>query len=255
MTLIAHFTNSTEFSVNFFTTFDNSLSISLQESENISELMHSLQGAFSETIYVYSPVISVLLEKQKELSLLSIGLGLGYIEIMIVSQILAKKKSILDSEYFCIQSFESNENLIYFFQNFFLGKKIPFLFEQAYKDILIKMSEYFKVSFEEIINYINKLIQNNKFILNNKFSSETILKKSVNGIFFDAFSMKSTPELWEINLINNILHKNHLLNFCCFSTYASRSMLKKQLKEHNFKIIPKLGFSGKRECIFAIKEK
>lgn len=254
MSLFAHFSNSVEFSVNFFKTIDHSISISLQEAENISELMHSLQGAFSETLYVYSPVVSFLLDKQEKISLLSIGLGLGYIEIMVVSQLLARKKSILDNEDFCIQSFESNKNLICFFKDFFLGKAVPILFEDTYKDIVSKMAVYYNLAAIDIMNYMKKLIFNNKIILNSKFTNETKLVRPVSGVFFDAFSIKSTPDLWQMNVIKNVLQEKNLLNYCCFATYASRSILKKELKECNFKIIPKVGFSGKRECIFAIKE-
>lgn len=214
--------------------------------------MHSAQGAFAETLYVYEPVVKWVTDNKLEPSFLVIGLGLGYLEILIVAYYLKYDPQKLTEPSFLIQSFESETKLIAYFKHYFLKQDIPFLFLDCYKNILEKISHYYNLSFTQLFNTVEALILKEKIVFSNSFTVSTNLIKPVSGIFFDAFSSQSSPELWEICLLQNIFKKENVLPYCCFATYASRGLLKKQLKVHSFKVKIRKGFMGKRECLFSI---
>ncbi len=216
--------------------------------------MHSKQGAFAESIYVYEPVVKWVIDNQLEARYLVIGLGLGYLEILIVSYYLKYDPQKLTDNSFLIQSFEKETKLILYFKNYFLQQETPFIFAKCYKSILEKVAHYYELPIALLFNFMQKFILTEKIVFKNSFTSSTILAKPVAGILFDAFSSQSSPELWEEPLLQNILQTENLLPSCCFATYASRSLLKQQLRKHNFKVQIRKGFMGKRECLFSILE-
>ncbi|WP_397600126.1 MnmC family methyltransferase [Silvanigrella sp.] len=249
--LISHYNEGKDFFADFIRTLDNSISIQIGKNEDQYELMHSESGAFSETIYIYLPVLESILKNNLKPIFLSIGLGAGYIEIMIVA-FLMKNLYLRDNiNDFCIESFESENRLIYFFKSYFLEKEIPTPFKNCYDHILELNANYFKLDKNALKLEIKNLIIANKINFNQKFLMTTNLKTPVFGIFFDAFSSHSSPELWETELIENIFSIKNAENKCIFATYASKNLLKKQLKSNQFHIHKKKGFSGKRECIYA----
>jgi len=249
--LISHYNEGNDFSADFIKTVDNSISIKIGKNENQSELMHSESGAFSETIYIYLPVLESIVKNNLKPIFLSIGLGAGYIEIMIVAYLMKNLYLKNNINEFCVESFEGEARLIHFFRSYFLEKEIPLPFKNCYENILELNSNYFELDKNILKLEIKNLIMANKINFNQKFLNSTILKIPVYGIFFDAFSSNSSPELWEEDLIQNILSTKNAENKCIFATYASKNILKKILKFNKFLIHKKKGFSGKRECIYA----
>ncbi|WP_186645227.1 MnmC family methyltransferase [Fluviispira vulneris] len=239
------------FSAHFYKTQDNSWTVSIVSDEIQTELMHSQSGSFSETIYVYLPVVDFVIKNNLDPVFLSIGLGVGYIEIMLFAYLLNKNISDEYLSKLFIFSFEKEEKLIQFFTAFFLDKSLPKSFHACYSSILQLNSEYFSVDKNELKLFIREFILKNNFVINNKFTSETQLTKPASGIFFDAFSANSSPDLWHESYIDNILSQENCASSSAFATYASKSMLKRKLKENHFNLLKKKGFAGKRECVFA----
>jgi hypothetical protein len=182
---------------------------------------------------------------------LSIGLGLGYIEIMTVSFYLANNSSALEHPLFYIQSFEKEKIFISLLKKYFKQEKIPINFKKCYDKIIDLNSNFFSIEKKLLINTINKLIARKKLIFYNEFSEISVVKFPASGIFFDAFSAQSTPDIWHESVLKNILNSKNCNQESAFATYASRISLKKILKENIFILHKKRGFAGKRECIFA----
>jgi S-adenosyl-L-methionine-dependent methyltransferase len=235
----------------FQNTSDGSLSLKLSKNEIETELMHSDRGAFSETIYVYSPVIEFIVRYNLNPIFLSIGLGVGYIEIMIVAFLIGKSPHLLENNLFCIQSFESENILIKLFKGYFLMEEIPEPFKICYDKIIDLNSEYFLIEKDTLKNMIRNMILNYKIVFNKGFLENSNINNPAHGIFFDAFSAQSSPGLWEEKVLKNIFHRRNCSLYSSFATYASRTFLKKVLRENHFILEKKKGFSGKRECIFA----
>ena len=243
--------NNEKISAFFLSTDDGSLSLKLEKSNNATELMHSNRGAFSETIYVYSPVVEFIVKNNLNPIFLSIGLGVGYIEIMIIAYFLGKDSYLLKNKEFCIQSFESLNFLIKFFRGYFLKEEIPESFKLCYERIIELNCSYFLVDKKILKEEVKNMILSNKIIFNKEFLVDSNIEYPAHGIFFDAFSSQSSPELWEENVLKNILNSQNCSLKSSFATYASRTSLKRVLKENHFILKKKKGFSGKRECIFA----
>ena len=66
----------------FEATEDGSQTLRLGLGEGASEAMHSLRGAFSETDYIYGEALRAALTRGWPLNVLSMGLGLGYVELL-----------------------------------------------------------------------------------------------------------------------------------------------------------------------------
>ncbi|BBH53511.1 MnmC family methyltransferase [Fluviispira sanaruensis] len=252
---VADYRDEDGFSALFYKTQDNSMTVSIVSEKMQTEMMHSQSGSFSETNYVYLPVVDFVIKNRIEPVFLSIGLGVGYIEIMLFAYLLNKNISDDYLSQLFIFSFEKEEKLIQFFTAFLLDQPLPVSFQACYSSILQLNSEYFSVDKMELKLFIKDFILKNKFVIYNKFTNETQLTKPANGIFFDAFSANSSPDLWNELYIDNILSPKNCSSSSSFATYASKNMLKRKLKENNFNLLKKKGFAGKRECIFAYRIK
>ena len=110
-------------------TADGSPTLRLQGQEP----MHSLQGALSETLYIYGPVIELALE-QPEPRLLSVGLGLGYNELLTMALSLRAEKT------FSLVSLESEEWLRDEFVSWASGSENSLLHE-VYQSLLGPMAK------------------------------------------------------------------------------------------------------------------
>ena len=75
--------------------------------------------------------------------------------------------------------------------------------------------------------------------------------KSIDIVYFDAFSPNVQPELWSKNILSKI--------YCCmdndgiFVTYSANGKLKRNLKEIGFSVEHLQGPKGKRVITRAIK--
>lgn len=238
-------TNDTSFL--FYKTQDNSVSVSLTSATQSTELMHSVDGAFSETIYLYENVVKFVVDNNLPLHFLSIGLGIGYVEILICAYLL--KHTI--TQPFQIFSFELEIDLRIFFSNFFAEKEIPHLFKESYEQILNLYSSHYELQPLELKNFIKEKIESKQIKFYEGFDLNSEIQETVYGVFFDAFSANTCPNLWTDILITKIL------NLCgpkaAFATYASRAHLKKALQEKGFYLEKKVGFGGKKESTFAFK--
>ena len=68
--------------------------------------MHSLQGAFSETVYVYAPVWQHVRSQGLPPHYVSMGLGLGYVEVLLARAY--HQASVQEQQALRVVSFESD---------------------------------------------------------------------------------------------------------------------------------------------------
>ena len=231
----------------FYKTKDDSISVSLKSENYSTELMHSVDGAFSETIYLYSDVLKYALNNSIEIVFLSLGLGIGYIEILVCAYVLKN----FPGKKFTLFSFEKEDDLRIFFQKFIFEEEIPAVFQEAYTQILNLFCVHYEINYVELKNEIRNRIKNNEIIFYGEYNLQTNLEAPINGLFFDAFSINTSPELWTDDLIEKIL--NSCATHAAFATYAARTQLKKLLVSHDFKLEKKKGYGGKKESTFAFR--
>lgn len=225
------------------TTEDGSPSLSLPPTW---EPMHSLEGAFSETLYIYQPTVEAALKNAIKPVFLSVGLGLGYNEILIACETLQHKRKELK-----IYSYESENFLIYNFMNWIKGQPSESDLLEVYDRILQRFSECYKLPTSAIKMTLLEWLETNQLKLNNSLSEETTLVPA-NAILFDAFSSKTTASLWTQDFLNYFFTQS-TGDPCYLSTYACTGELKRTLEKYGFEVEKRKGFGKKRQSTFASK--
>ncbi len=215
------------------------------KSRSAEESMHSHRGAFNETLYIYGEALE-LCANSDYFSILSVGLGLGYNEIL--STCLAIKYKRQDSFY--LESYEKDEFLILQFKNWAAG--IHSSLTPVYNQILNLFADHYEIDAQVIKQQLNDFINNKNIILKKALGFTTNFNKKFNVVLYDAFCSRTSPELWQPSFLDFIL-KSMANKNSCFTTYACKTTLNKVLIDNNFKIHNKKGFAGKRESTLATK--
>lgn len=218
------------------------------------ESMHHSGGAAAETEHIYRPIGRGLFS-QKLISLgfsprfLSVGLGLGYIEMMIARESLIAGGPQLES----LLSFESvpalRQNLLgWIAEDVSLSEEIVRTYDRVAHHIL-KNSTWTTLHLK---NRMRDWYEQGRWRLQAKIEDAQKGDEFFCGIFYDAFSAKTDGHLWNEEFLNQFL-----LDFaapqCLLSTYACLGTLKRALKQQNFQFIKRAGFQGKRNSTFAYR--
>lgn len=213
------------------------------------ESMHHSGGALSETQFIYGPIVQMLFEASVSPRFLCVGLGLGYIEMLVALESLKKPDSKLDF----LLSFESEESLKVLFLDWLTDKEIPPECRETYElaaSLLLQGTEYDLQNLKEVLLEWKK---NGKWVLEGPLENCSALAQKYdqfNGIFYDAFSRKTSEGLWSEEFLNLFLQQLAASD-CLLATYASLGNLKRALKEQNFEVIVRPGFQGKRNSTWA----
>lgn len=204
-----------------------------------TEQMHYSTGAATETIYIYGEAIKRAqdLMSGAKSRYLVVGLGLGYIEILI---------SLLTSgEFKHILSFEKDEDLVRDFSQW-CGAVDFKLYDQVTHSLLDQLQ--MNVPLEAVkASLKNKLTLNSALI-----DPQNISSKKFNVICYDAFSSKMDATLWNADFLEQFVQE-YSADQCVLASYSKTGALNRALKKNGFKLIERKGFSTKRECTLAIK--
>lgn len=235
----------------FITTEDGSPSLRLQisrgEDEPLSEAMHSLKGAFSETLYIYGTAIELAMKERFTPRVLSMGLGLGYVELLAAG--LAVKNDVSD---FGGESFEIVPELREWFGTWLTGGEIPSEFAKTYDDIEGRTSRHLELKPGAAKAALAESILAGRWQVREALTPSTKFSGLFGAICFDAFSSKSTPELWSEEFLMSFLAKAGAPS-CVLSTYACTGALKRSLRNSGFEVQIREGFSSKRDSTFAVR--
>lgn len=204
-----------------------------------TEQMHYSTGAASETIYIYGEAIkqAQAFIQSSESRYLVVGLGLGYIEVLISLMSRGNFKHIL--------SFEKDADLIQDFLDW-QNAQDSNLYDQVTQSLIDQL--HMKHSLDEV-----------KRSLKDKLEIKTALESPLNPtsqkfnvICYDAFSSKMDTKLWEADFLDRFV-REYSADLCVFASYSKTGALNRALKQNGFKLIERKGFSTKRECTLAIK--
>ncbi len=207
-----------------------------------SEAMHHSAGAASETVYIYGAALSLArdLFKTDQIRHMVIGLGLGYIEILIAL--------MTHFQFQTIDSFEVEEKLVTQFKNW-IFKEESLIHDQ----VIAKLSKFSNVRYEKnfFISQFQEKINSNIFKIHQQINMNSVDKK-FQIIHYDAFSSTTDQTLWSEEWLSRFINK-YCDQHCVFVTYAKTGILNRVLKKAGFKMIKKAGFAGKRESTLAYR--
>lgn len=270
----------------FVTTADGSptLRFRLDNGASESEAMHSLKGALSETQYIYGTAMELALAQGFAPKILSLGLGIGYVEILAAAVICKHAQhhpDVLEQVYG--ESFELDADLRQYFllwatreshgeglhsSGFSVEKRepleanidkknslkqpLPMEFFELYQQILFSTAKLLDIDPQEIKNTLRSWFENHQWKLREALSVETEFTQKFSCICYDAFSSKTSPELWTEEFLSQFF-----ATVCepgaTLSTYACTGVLKRSLVNAGFTLRIREGFASKRDCTLALR--
>jgi hypothetical protein len=256
----------------FYSTKDGSPTLGFGSN---GEKMHHSQGALSESIYIYGKAIEDVIIRQWPLRFASIGLGLGYNELLIATNIgiAAKNPAVtINLDKAEIFSFEIEDTLATHFVNW-AGLKKENLWTQPLTNAPISSENIFPNEKDFFAQYATISEKISKHYQIPAGLSKSVLKilaeqsqweiwgnmktpnppENLACILFDPFSSGTDPELWEEAFLIEFISRISAPQ-CVFASYASTGALKRALKQLNFQVQTPHGFAGKREFTFAVRE-
>ena len=230
-----------------YLTGDGSPTLSFKRADGYVEKMHHAGGAISERFYLYHEALLQLLSYSWRPEILSMGLGLGYNELISIGQL-----GISGVEDFKLWSFESRADLRDEFVSWLENPQATPLTE-IYHKVLSLIATKLTLSPEQLFTWAKQAYRARRFEILGSFPEQLRPETKVNLVFYDAYSNKMDPELWtEDGLVNSL--RSALNCRAIFTTYAATGALNRALKELGFRLCHKPGFSGKRESTLAIRE-
>ncbi len=213
------------------------------------ESMHHSGGAWSETELIYGRAIECIYQQMQEkavkIQFVVVGLGLGYIELLIAQ---LAEKYCYPLERIQIDSFESVSKLKNYFISWVQNENLPDDVSDIYNEVAKFVGKKSKINLQSIFRSGQLQIHSS---LNQESMVQLQSNISFSGLMYDAFSSKTNPELWDEDFLKSLLALHHS-EFAVVATYASKGTLKRALKYHNFESNEERGFQGKRNSTFAV---
>ena len=220
-----------------------SLHWKLNEAE-FGELMHHRGGALAETELIYGSVVKQAITEGAR-HFCSVGLGLGYNELMVAREWLSSSATEVPESFCEITSFEADPFLTDCFLNFLKNPEATTDTNEVYRDILARMAP---TSGVKICSFLLKILEAGLWHLPGALSADfgrSSHDSKFDVVLYDAFSSKTSPQLWAEDFLNEFIGR-HMSQKSLFSTYACTGPLKRSLKAQGFEVILREGFHGKR---------
>lgn len=215
------------------------------------EVMHHSGGAAAETNQIYGKPIADIMARLSRPSFLIVGLGLGYIEMVIAREALKQGRG--PETVARITSFESVPELREFFWKWLWGRdselspEVSATYDQVLKSVL-KDHDLEETKVKAFLQFFFRKASD----ISEALAQPLTVTGDYNGILYDAFSSKTSPHLWEESFLTEFLGQVTNKD-CVFSTYACRGSLKRALRHHDFEVVVREGFLGKRNSTLGLR--
>jgi hypothetical protein len=209
--------------------------------------MHHSHGAFSETLYLYGECLKLTFEKISQPRVLSVGLGLGYNEILVACYSIAQKALVAQ-----LVTYEKDLVLRNEFLNFLKNPDSTSEFAGCYQTILGLFSRTFALDSTQVVLTLQQWQHDGVWQLNASWTPDLAPPVPFHSILYDPFSRKTNPEFWSQSNLSLFLNR-WCGSPCVFSTYAATGVLTRALQSHDFVVNKRAGFGGKRECTMAVR--
>jgi hypothetical protein len=229
------------FSYEELITADGSPTVRLWKPDQPAECMHHLQGALSESVYIYYTAMERALENGFPIRVLSVGTGLGYNEFLAAA--FGLKNNISKSGFF-LSTFESENFIRQEFTHWLSNTKSEW--SHIYDGAATEVARRFDLNIEDIRSYLSDTD------IQATLDKSTVLNHKYSVIFFDFFSSKATPELWTPEALEVFL-KSACLPTCILASFSSKGDLRRALQGAGFQVEKRAGFFGKRQCTYSIR--
>lgn len=211
------------------------------------ESMHHSGGAADETEIIYGRVIHRCFAEIQLPHFTSVGLGLGYVELTIAREALLKQN--LE---FTLESFEIVPELSSLLVAWLVGSALSPDILKVYEEVLTFVIGSSGVDPQQLKTLLARKVLLGQWVLRGDLAAEFADIKPAHVLIFDAFSAKTTPELWDEVFLEHFF-KLAVAEDGMVSTYACRMSLKRALEKTGFHIQVREGFKSKRNSTLGVK--
>lgn len=226
--------------IDIFITADGSPTLVFTRSDGYVEKMHHTGGALAESLYIYREA----LREGEGCRVLSVGLGLGYNELITLAEFARRGLGE-----FKIYSFEALPVLREGFTDWAAGR-----LDSRLANVVDDVAR--RVAAESGVANLKELtvdaLADGRLELRGAFPAELTGVTQIDTVYYDAYSNKMDPELWIETLLTESLGPC-LAPRCRLATYAATGALKRALKRLGFGLRDKAGFQGKRQSTLAVR--
>ena len=236
-------------------TLDGSWTVSLPTPDGArAERMHHPAGALTETCQIYGTAIGAMLEltQGSPLRVLSVGLGLGYVELLAAAMFFGRGRA----DALELVSLESDPFFRDRFGNWLAGgfdsETFPFATLNHIEAITMGVIGLHPKELS-LRKYLGDLRREGRFHLLGDIRKLDEDTGRFHLILFDLFSSKTNQELWTEDFIRSFVEAR-AQGSCIFASYASTGNLKRGLRANGFQLNPLPGFAGKRETTLAHRQ-
>ncbi|XGC79325.1 MnmC family methyltransferase [Bdellovibrio bacteriovorus] len=221
---------------------------SVDPAKTHGESMHHSGGAATETFLIYGQPIKEIIAKIQNPHFLIVGLGLGYIELVIAKEALSQGKKVG-----LITSYESIPELKEFFFKWLKGETAELKSEvvETYDSVAAAILSGSLITAKDLKTFLLDQFKSVGDIQDALQSHSKPLSK-YHCILYDAFSSKTTPHLWDEEFLKGFL-KDGSAEQSMLSTYACKGSLKRALTHAGFEIVVREGFKSKRNSTLGRK--
>lgn len=221
---------------------------SVDPNKSHGESMHHSGGAATETFLIYGKPIAEVMAKIQNPHFLVVGLGLGYIELVIAKEALLQEKKVG-----LITSYESIPELREFFFKWLKDDTARLKSEVAeiYDTVAAKVLSGSAISLQDLKSFLLNHFKSENDIQSALQSDSKPLSK-YHCILYDAFSSKTTPHLWDEEFLKGFF-LNGSAEQSLLSTYACKGSLKRALTHAGYEIVVREGFKSKRNSTLGRK--
>jgi tRNA U34 5-methylaminomethyl-2-thiouridine-forming methyltransferase MnmC len=224
-------------------TADGSPTLLCARDHGAAEHMHHSGGALSESLFIYHQALEQTRSRGWPARILSLGLGLGYNEWIALAE-------LTNNADFLLWSFEADESLRTSFINWLNNETVELA--PAFDSVLTAVAKRFAREPEQLKKFGRDAYLRRQWQVRARFPEDAQGISDCSCIFYDAFSKKMDPDLWQEEELVTRLDRISATQ-CVLATYAATGSLNRALKRLGFRLTGKSGFLNKRESTLAIR--
>ncbi len=227
------------------------------------ELMHSPAGAYGESQYIYGALLHRVskIELTANISILSLGLGLGYNELLAIQWSLEKGLNLslfsFEKDPFLKEALKlalaayltrgAGRNNSVESKTLIEGYEEPLV-----QEVYFHIFSWFPIS---VIEQALRMLNEGQWQLLPALAHDSQLPTDIQVYFWDAFSRKTSPELWDEDFLKYTLQYATHPQKAWLTTYACNGPLKRSLRALGWQVFEEKGFHNKKKHVWAEKNR
>lgn len=203
------------------------------------ESMHHSGGALEETLMIYGQPLTEVFASVEKPRVFSLGLGLGYCELVTAAAALKAGKS------YEMVTMELVEGLKTAFLGWLHGDFRGTAIGQDLDVVAGSVAAATGTDGDALKDSLRSALKDGRWILLGALTPTDLPPGRYHALLYDIFSAKTAPDLWTEEFLLKFLDTCSETD-TLFSTFACTGNLKRALRAKGYEVVQRDGFKGKR---------